>query len=321
MAMLLKKLIPALIAAPVLAGAAAAHAGDTGLRSPNDDTASLAFDGQAETLPVAHRGGFHAPASGFRGSFGFRGASFGFRQFNHFGNGFRFRRFDRFEDRLENRLRLGRFDRFEDRFENRFFFRRFAFDRFEDRFENRFFFRPFANRFFFRPFAFDRFEDRFENRFFFRRFAFDRFEDRFENRFFFRPFARAFFFRPFVFDRFEDRFERRFFLRPLVFDRFEDRFERRFFFRPFGFDRMTVRTENRFGRLDGPALERSGLGGVPRVMPHAISEPPARASSEVRTPSPAAKPAKLVYLAYGERPGQTIAAAQGPLPIKSERTR
>jgi hypothetical protein len=29
-------------------------------------------------------------------------------------------RFDRFEDRFENRFRSGRFDRFEDRFENRF---------------------------------------------------------------------------------------------------------------------------------------------------------------------------------------------------------
>jgi hypothetical protein len=306
MSMSLKNLVTALITAlVVLAGAAAARAGEAGLRSPNDDTASLTFDGQADTLPVAHRGGFHAPASGFRGGFGSRPASFGFRQFNHFGNGFRFRRFDRFEDHLENRLRLGRFDRFEDRFENRFFRRRFAFDRFEDRFENRFFSRPFANRFFFRPFAFDRFEDRFENRFFFRRFAFDRFEDRFENRFFFRPFARSFFFRPFVFDRFEDRFERRFFFRPFGFDRIEDRLENR----------------RRFGRLDGPALDRSGLGGIPRVMPHAMPAPSAGASSEGQATSLATKPAKLVYLAYGERPGQAIAAAQGPLPTKSERTR
>jgi hypothetical protein len=45
-------------------------------------------------------------------------------------------RFDRFEDRFENRFRSGRFDRFEDRFENRF--RSGRFDRFEDRFDNRF---------------------------------------------------------------------------------------------------------------------------------------------------------------------------------------
>ena len=35
------------------------------------------------------------------------------------------RRFDRFEDRFENRFNTGRFDRFEDRFENRSFLQRF----------------------------------------------------------------------------------------------------------------------------------------------------------------------------------------------------
>jgi hypothetical protein len=69
---------------------------------------------------------------GFRGGFmpGFRGMPM-----SRFNPGFG--RFDRFEDRFENRFPFGRFDRFEDRFENRFPFGRF--DRFEDRFENRFF--------------------------------------------------------------------------------------------------------------------------------------------------------------------------------------
>jgi WD40 repeat protein len=93
------------------------------------------------------RGGVAHP--GFRGGFmpGFRGG-FGPRINGSFMPGFRggfmpgFRgRFDRFEDRFENRFNGGmfnrRFDRFEDRFENRFnggmFNRRF--DRFEDRFD------------------------------------------------------------------------------------------------------------------------------------------------------------------------------------------
>jgi hypothetical protein len=46
---------------------------------------------------------------------------------------------------FDPRLNRGRFDRFEDRFENRSGFGRF--DRFEDRFENRFGFSPFDPRF------------------------------------------------------------------------------------------------------------------------------------------------------------------------------
>jgi hypothetical protein len=264
-------ILGALAALAVCIFTAATRAEGTEQFLPNDDAATLAFDGQSDTVLVGHRGGFgaHPSSAGFRGGFGARSPSFGFRPFNHFGNGFRFRRFDRFEDRFENRLHLGRFDRFEDRFERRFFARPFAFDRFEDRFER---------RFFARPFAFDRFEDRFERRFFARPFAFDRFEDRFERRFFSRPFA---------LDRFEDRFERRFFFRPFGFDRFEDRFEQHFF-RPFGFDRRTNLSVE--GRATSQADKPS------RLVYRAYGEQPGqsfaadRASIPVKQPSGQAGP-------------------------------
>jgi hypothetical protein len=57
--------------------------------------------------------------SSFRSGFQPGSGGFGRRDFNA-----RFNRFDRFEDRLENRFPFGRFDRFEDRFENRFLFGR-----------------------------------------------------------------------------------------------------------------------------------------------------------------------------------------------------
>jgi hypothetical protein len=276
----------------------AARAGGTERSVPNDDAAptTLAFDGRSDTVRVGHRVGFgfHSSPAGFRGGFGSRPSTFGFRPFNHFGNGFRFRRFDRFEDRLENRFFSRRFDRFEDRFERRFF-RPFVFDRFEDRFER---------RFFSRPFAFDRFEDRFERRFFSRPFAFDRFEDRFERRFF----------RPFAFDRFEDRLERRFFFRPFGFDRLEDRLERRFFFRPFGFDRME--SHFRFDRLTGRTLDHSPTGGSKHAIPATTVTLPAKVPAGRLATSGESRQSRLEYLAYGEGTEHTEAAERSALPVK-----
>jgi hypothetical protein len=88
-------------------------------------------------------GSLHGFRSGFQPSVssGFRRGftpSFGFTP------GFGFD--PRFDGRFfDPRLNRARFDRLEDRFENRFGFGRF--DRFEDRFENRFRFGPFDPRF------------------------------------------------------------------------------------------------------------------------------------------------------------------------------
>jgi hypothetical protein len=62
------------------------------------------------------------------------------------------------------------------------------------------------------------------------------------------------------------------------------------------------------GRLDGPAADRSPIGGNPAGMPHAPAEPPAKVSAEGRTVSVTAKPPRLTYPAYGEEVGRSSPA-------------